>query len=98
MKNRQEVPKLLAYSVIALIVVCLLIAIFAPSASAQKMQSGKEYHEKLQKSNSWENYQGNYRKAMLSNAKETRKQQQEKQRIEKDRAKFFARLERIKGS
>ena len=83
--------------------VTMLLIIFQPiSANAQvkpkKMETGKEYHLRLQKQNSWQNYQATYKKAMLENAKEARKQRKAKEKAEKDRQRFFARIERIKGN
>lgn len=81
-----------------IVMACMLLTIFAPRANAQKMQTSKEYHDKLQKENSWENYQSNYKKLMLSNAKESRKQKREQKQADKQRQKFLARIERIKGN
>jgi hypothetical protein len=102
MKNRQEVSKPLALSIIALIVICLLIAIFAPVASAQSIKPKKgemasAYHFRLQKHNSWETYQATYKSKMLLQAKELKKQKQEQSKQLKERQRLFARIERMKG-
>lgn len=85
MKTHQEVPRPFALSVIALIIVCLLIVIFSPRAEAQSLRkmTGKEYHDKLQKQNSWENYRCNRLKQAKAYAKANRKQSKEAIRNEK---------------
>ena len=98
MKDREEIPKPLAYSVMLLIVICLLIAIFSPVASAQvvkplKMESGKEYHLRLQKVNSWETYQSNRIKA----AKDRKKAKKEQSALSRREEKLRAKIRRIEG-
>ena len=94
MKNTE---RKIAIAAAIIVMACMLLIIFAPTANAQKLQTSKEYHDQLQKENSWGNYQTSYKKVMLSNAKATRKQKREQKQADKQRQKFFARLERIKG-
>ena len=93
MKQHQEVPKPFALTIIALIIVCLLITIFSQKANAQSLRkmTGKEYHDKLQKQNSWENY----RSTRLKKAKEYAKinRQQSKEAIKNE--KINSRIRRI---
>jgi predicted Holliday junction resolvase-like endonuclease len=96
MKNRQEVPKPLALSIIALIVICLLIAIFAPVASAQSIKPKKgemasAYHFRLQKQNSWETYQAN----RLKSAKAVKKAKGEQLKAVKLDERLRAKIRRI---
>lgn len=65
-------------------------------AMAQSPQA--KDHAKLQKSVEWPNYQANWKKVELEKAKEIRKIEKERAKEAKDRRKFFAKLERIKGS
>ena len=76
MKQHQEVPRPLAITVIAIMIVCLLIIIFSPRAEAQSFRkmTGKEYHDKLQKQNSWENYRSTRLKRAKAYAKANRDQ------------------------
>lgn len=85
MKQHQEVPRTFALTIIALIIVCLLITIFSQQANAQSLRkiTSKEYHDKLQKQNSWENYQCNRIKQAKAFAKANRKQSKEAIRNEK---------------
>ena len=85
MKTHQEVPRPFALSVIALIIVCLLIVIFSPRADAQSLRkmTSKEYHDKLQKQNSWENYQCHRVKKAKEYSKVNRQQSKEAIRNEK---------------
>lgn len=85
MKQHQEVPKPFALTIIAIIIVCLLIIIFSPQANAQSFRkmTGKEYHDKLQKQNSWENYRSTRLKKAKEYAKANRHQSKEAIRNEK---------------
>ena len=85
MKQHQEVPRPFALSVIALIIVCLLIIIFTQKANAQLLRkmTGKEYHDKLQKQNSWEEYQSNRLKKAKEYSKLNRHQSKEAIKNEK---------------
>lgn len=85
MKQRQEVPRKLALTIIAIMIVCLLIVIFQPIANAQSFRkiTDREYHVKLQKQNSWENYQANRLKKAKAYAKANRQQSKEAIRNEK---------------
>lgn len=60
-------------------------------------QSQAKEHTKLQKSVEWENYQATWKKVELEKAKEIRKINKEREKEIKDRQRFFAKLERIKG-
>ena len=85
MKQRQEVPRPFALTIIAIMIVCLLIIIFSPRAQAQSLRkmTSKEYHDQLQKQNSWENYQCNRVKQAKAYPKANRKQSKEAIRNEK---------------
>lgn len=60
----------------------------------KKMESGKEYHLRLQKENSWENYQNNRVKA----AKATRKAKSQQLQARKQEDKIRAKIRRIEGN
>ena len=89
MKARQEVPRPLALGVIAIVLIFMLLVIFAFPANAQvKKQTGKEYHQKLQKELSWENYRSNrlknakeYAKAVKQMAKDRRREEKLNEKI-----------------
>ena len=85
MKQHQEVPRPFALTIIAIMIICLLIIIFSPRAEAQSLRkmTGKEYHDKLEKQNSWENYQCNRVKQAKAYAKANRQQSKEAIRNEK---------------
>lgn len=95
MKTHQEVPRPFALSVIALIIVCLLIVIFSPRANAQSLRkmTGKEYHDKLQKENSWENYLSN----RLKKAKEYAKANKQQLAIARQEDKINRKIRRYYG-
>ena len=95
MKQHQEVPRPFALSVIALIIVCLLIVIFSPRADAQSLRkmTGKEYHDKLQKENSWENY----RATRLKKAKEYAKANKQQLAIARQEDKINRKIRRYYG-
>ena len=95
MKTHQEVPQPFALSVIALIIVCLLIVIFSPRAEAQSLRkmTGKEYHDKLQKENSWENYRSN----RLNKAKEYAKANKQQVAIARQEDKINRKIRRYYG-
>jgi hypothetical protein len=97
MKMRKEVIRELALIGIVIMATMILVILFGPKAEAQsKKLTGKEYHIQLQKENSWENYQANYKKTMLSNAKDARKDKRKKEKANRKNDRFFARLEKIK--
>lgn len=95
MKTHQEVPRPFALSVIALIIVCLLIVIFSPRAKAQSLRkmTSKEYHDKLQKHNSWENY----RATRLKKAKEYSKANKQQVAIARQEDKINRKIRRYYG-
>lgn len=95
MKTHQEVPRPFALSIIALIIVCLLIVIFSPMAKAQSLRkmTGKEYHDKLQKENSWENYLSN----RLKKAKEYAKANKQQLAIARQEDKINRKIRRYYG-
>lgn len=97
MKIKQEVPRKFALTVIALMAIAILIILCQPRANAQvrprKMETGKMYHDRLQKQNSWENYQANRLKSAKARAKA--KKQQEADR--KKEVRLQARIRRIEG-
>lgn len=95
MKQHQEVPRPFALSVIALIIVCLLIVIFSPRSEAQSLRkmTGKEYHDKLQKENSWENY----RATRLKKAKEYAKVNKQQVAIARQEDKINRKIRRYYG-
>lgn len=94
--------KKLKLFVLALIALFIIVALTsrgnAQTITPEKYETGKEYHIRLQRQNSWENYQATYRKTMLANAKEASKQKKEQAKAIKQRQKFLARIERIKGN
>lgn len=85
MKTHQEVPRKLALTIIAIMIVCLLIVIFQPIARGQSLwkMTDREYHDKLQKQNSWQSYQANRLKKAKAYAKANRQQSKEAIRNEK---------------
>lgn len=95
MKQRQEVPRKLALTIIAIMIVCLLIVIFQPIANAQSLRkmTGKEYHDKLQKQNSWENY----RETRLKKAKEYAKANRDQVAHARQEEKINKRIRRYYG-
>lgn len=83
MKQKQEVPRNFALTVIAIMAVLMLIILFQIPAQAQvKKSTSLEYHQKLQKENSWENYRKSRLKKAKKHAKENRKNQKEIRREE----------------
>ena len=101
MKQRQEVPRPLAIGVIVAIAIMLLIIIFAPQVKAQtfgKPSNGTKFSRSLQAQNSWGNYQASYRKEMIRDAKESRKASRNQRRLEIDRQRFLAKIEKVNNS
>ena len=95
MKQRQEVPRKLALTIITIMIVCLLIVIFQPIARGQSLRkmTGKEYHDKLQKENSWENYRAN----RLKNAKEYAKANKQQVAIARQEDRINRKIKRYYG-
>lgn len=100
MKQRQEVPKPLAIAILVIMFICMVsISLQAQEVKSRRGESGKEYHQRLQKAHSWENYQNTWRKEEMSAAKQFRKdrRREEKDRDGKKSAKFLSKIERIKN-
>lgn len=101
MKTRQIVPKKLALSILAVMLLCMLSITIAQAQTtpySKSIVSQAKQHSKLQKSVEWQNYQANWKKIEMQKAKEIRKINKERDKETKDRQRFFAKLERIKGS
>lgn len=95
MKQHQEVPRPFALTIIAIIIVCLLIIIFSPQANGQSLRkmTGKEYNDKLQKQNSWENY----RSTRLKKAKEYAKANKQQLAIARQEDRINRKIRRYYG-
>ena len=95
MKQRTEVNRKLALVTTIVMFICMLIISFQGQAQVKprKMESGKEYHLRLQKQNSWETYQSN----RLKSAKDSKKAKKEQSALARREEKLRAKIRRIEG-
>lgn len=93
LKEQENRIRLFALAVVATAII--IIMVFQSKAHGQglRKETGKEYHDKLQKPHSWENYQANRVKAAKARAKAKR----EHEAYMRSQARLQARIRRIEG-
>jgi hypothetical protein len=93
LKDQENRIRLFALAVVA--TAMIIIMVFQSKAHGQGLrnETGKEYHDKLQKSHSWENYQSNRLKSAKARAKAKRKHKG----YIRSQERLHARIRRIEG-